>query len=838
MKQDSKVSWTGLQNHGLELEMTETTNTTQKCGSKAQRTPPETRSPGFMAAPHWASYSQRRWRQSRRNLLGVHLEARYSGLAEAEQDQRDETDTKNISQQLNEKLLGHFRELAANNQETDQVDFQFLDHVIADGADPNSSDRFGQTVLHEISRAWSVDVMKFFLDRGADHLRSDQFGVTPLHVASALDYEDMVCFLLDQKADLGACTILDQQTPLHYAAKNDAVGSIRLLLQAGACITCTDYKNRTPLHLAANMERGEAARVLLELGADARGKDSDGQLCITALIGRMSHVAQLALGQFHVTDKMTRQQYFYLNLLEPELHSAEDSLQEAGMTELTSPLQVVVQEGKLDLIMNPVFLKLIQVKWKLYGRFGAWLLLVLNFLLNVSWTTVSISVSVNRQSPYRYVFPQDWWRVVLVVLALLLTLGEVWREVQDILHSKKKFHLRQQWMERRLQEDLKCSHPMWPQERRFLLDETKRIHKMRGSYSQDLWNIFDWLVYSLLIASFSVHVTDVLQPSASLHTLSLRLFSISIILLWLRLMKHVRAFRLMGPFIVMLGNIVEDVMRFLFLYAEIFIPYACSFWIMFGGLSTVPSMQSVSGLLYSLYRITLVDEYEYAAMVAVDGVMAPLLCGTFLAASSILCVNLLIALLTDTFQRVHDNSKANAMMQQAAVILQVEDSMPRLRSFYDDQYISKHCSPLADDCDNITVNPSYHHEMGHIKAEIKETLDQFLVLQRSMEAVRGSRLQKEDDQQSQQLQNQERRNQKQELQTQNQELQNQNQNQELQNQQKQELQTQNQELQNQQKQELQAIQAELKELRTLVQQLLQNGNEQTRCRDLQDLNIF
>lgn len=28
--------------------------------------------------------------------------------------------------------------------------------------------------------------------------------------------------------------------------------------------------------------------------------------------------AQLALSQFHVTDRMTRQQYYYLNLLEPE----------------------------------------------------------------------------------------------------------------------------------------------------------------------------------------------------------------------------------------------------------------------------------------------------------------------------------------------------------------------------------------------------------------------------------------------------------------------------------------------------------------------------------------
>ena len=46
---------------------------------------------------------------------------------------------------------------------------------------------------------------------------------------------------------------------------------------------------------------------------------------------------------------------------------------------------------------------------------------------------------------------------------------------------------------------------------------------------------------------------------------------------------YMRMCRLMGPFIVMLGHIVGDVMRFLFLYAEIFIPYACSFWIIFGG---------------------------------------------------------------------------------------------------------------------------------------------------------------------------------------------------------------------------------------------------------------
>ncbi|XP_044069477.1 uncharacterized protein si:ch73-193i2.2 isoform X2 [Siniperca chuatsi] len=735
MRRGTRAGLTGLKNPGLELEMSGSTNTIQVSGCPQAIGCPQvsgcpqgsrsTLSAAVKTETQWASYSCGRRKQRRGKLTGVQLEMKYRGLAEDDEGnekQRDETDTANKNQQLNKKLLKHFRQLAATNQDTDQVDLQFLDQVIADGADPNSSDRYGQTILHEISRAWSVDVMRFFLDRGSDLLRPDQFGVTALHVASALDYQDMVQFLLDRKADPEARTLLDQQTPLHYAAKNEAVGSIRLLLQAGASISCTDYKHRTPLQLAANLERSEAARVLLELGAEAGMKDSDGQLCITALIGRMSPVAWLALSQFHVTDRMTRQQYYYLNLLEPEPHSSETHLQEAVVSEPTSPLEVVVQQGKLDLIMNPVFLKLIQVKWKLYGRLGAWLLLILNFLFNVSWTTVAISVSVHRDSPDRYVLPQvtclsvclsvslpvcvsislpvclsqDWWRVLLVVLALLLTLEEVLREVQDILRSRRKLYLWQRWAERRLHDDLVCSHPMWPQERVFLSDQNRQIHRMRGSYSQDLWNVFDWLVYSLLAVSFSVHMADVFRPSVRLHTVSLRLFSVTVIFLWLRLMKHVRAFR------------------------------------------------------------------------------------------------------------VHDNSQANAVMQQAAVILQVEESMPLLRRFYDNQYIANHCAPLADAYeDDITTNPRYHGEMGRITAEIKETLDQFLVLQRDVGTVGASGVQT-DPSQDHNLQDQELRDQN----LQNQEIQ-------------------NQELwdQNLQSQELQAIRAELKQLRTLVQQLVQNRTD-------------
>ncbi|XP_030628244.1 transient receptor potential channel pyrexia [Chanos chanos] len=651
---------------------------------------------------------------------------KYKGLAWDE----DVPDARDPKHELNKKLLDHFRILAARNEDTDEVDLQYLSCVLTDGADPDSADKHGQTALHEISRAWNIDVMRFFLERGADLQRADMFGVTPLHVAAALNYEDMIVFLLKKGGVcVCACTNKDKQTPLHYAAKNDAVGAVRILLKSGADISAKDYKQRTPLQLAAIFDRSEAARILLELGADAGVQDSDGQLCITPMISKMTSVANLAMNQFHVIDRMTRHQFYYLHLLEPEPTCQRTSGGEVCVDPI-SPLEFIVHQGKLDLIMHPVILKLIRVKWNLHGRSGAWLLLLLNFLFIVSWTTVAISVSVNHEDGHRYIFPQDWWRVFVVVLALLLTLSEIYREVMELLRSRRKLRRWQTWSIRRINEDLACTHPMWPEERHFLEEQIKFMRNMKGSYSQDLWNIFDWLVYVLLIAVLSVHLADVILVSSTLRQYSLRLFAVAIIFLWLRLMKHVRAFRAMGPFIVMLGKVVGDVLRFLFLYAEIFIPYACAFWIIFGGKAAVPSMQTVPQLLYSLYRITLVDEYEFDAMLSVDSIMAQLLCGTFLALSSVLCVNLMIALLSDTFQRVYDNALANAVMQQATIILQVEESMSYLRRLYDNQYIHRCCAPLAEFYDeNITTDPEHYAGMKKLTTQIKETVEDFLGIQ-------------------------------------------------------------------------------------------------------------
>ena len=61
-------------------------------------------------------------------------------------------------------------------------------------------------------------------------------------------------------ADLHACTYGEEQTPTHYAAKNDAAKSLKVLLKLGGGMEDRDFKQRTPLQVAA--ELGMSCQIL------------------------------------------------------------------------------------------------------------------------------------------------------------------------------------------------------------------------------------------------------------------------------------------------------------------------------------------------------------------------------------------------------------------------------------------------------------------------------------------------------------------------------------------------------------------------------------------------
>ena len=93
-------------------------------------------------------------------------------------------------------LIIYFSKLAKTNNDNEDVDLNFVEALLQSGADINFSDRHGQTIMHEISRAWHPDVALFAIQHYANVNKSDLYGRTPLHLAAAVDYVEMVVFLV------------------------------------------------------------------------------------------------------------------------------------------------------------------------------------------------------------------------------------------------------------------------------------------------------------------------------------------------------------------------------------------------------------------------------------------------------------------------------------------------------------------------------------------------------------------------------------------------------------------------------------------------------------------
>ena len=66
----------------------------------------------------------------------------------------------------NQALLQYFAKLSSSVVVDHALDLEHIQSLLHEGASVNTSDRFGQTLLHEVSRTWGVDVAQFFVEQG------------------------------------------------------------------------------------------------------------------------------------------------------------------------------------------------------------------------------------------------------------------------------------------------------------------------------------------------------------------------------------------------------------------------------------------------------------------------------------------------------------------------------------------------------------------------------------------------------------------------------------------------------------------------------------------------
>ena len=89
----------------------------------------------------------------------------------------------------------------------------------------------------------------------------------------------------------------------------------------------------------------------------------------------------------------------------------------------------------------------------------------------------------------------------------------------------------------------------------------------------------------------------------------------------------------------------------------------------------------------------LMGGFDYNYLVKVDRLMVQILCGSYFALAGVVCVNLYIALLSDTFACIYTQAQANAVMQLARSVRLLESKLGKEKRLKFAHYLQDECSP-------------------------------------------------------------------------------------------------------------------------------------------------
>lgn len=138
------------------------------------------------------------------------------------------------------------------------------------------ADEITDQALMVVAQVGKIDAVKRLLAEGANIETTDQQGRTVLDVATAFGQTEVVKILLTAGAKVNAGTG-NRQTALHSAAASGKIDMVRALLDAGARVDVADQDGNEPLHIAAaNPTNGQMVKDLLHAGAKVNAANHEG----------------------------------------------------------------------------------------------------------------------------------------------------------------------------------------------------------------------------------------------------------------------------------------------------------------------------------------------------------------------------------------------------------------------------------------------------------------------------------------------------------------------------------------------------------------------------------
>nr|CDS32631.1 ankyrin repeat and KH domain containing protein [Hymenolepis microstoma] len=128
------------------------------------------------------------------------------------------------------------------------------------------------TPLIVATRRSSLEQMKALIEKGASVYGTDNEGSTALHHAAGMGFIDGVKYLLQMRSpvEMADC---NQLTPIMWAARNNQLKIIKLLLKAGASSCTLNSANDSAFNIAVRLNYREIVKYLLQEGDFGQSRD-------------------------------------------------------------------------------------------------------------------------------------------------------------------------------------------------------------------------------------------------------------------------------------------------------------------------------------------------------------------------------------------------------------------------------------------------------------------------------------------------------------------------------------------------------------------------------------
>jgi len=157
---------------------------------------------------------------------------------------------------------------------TEMGDTSAVERLLERGADPNTTDAKGNTLLMIAARSGNRELVWSLIRRKASATKRSQVGDTALMMASLRGDREIARMLIEFG---GAQVKHSGWAPIHYAAFEDRAEMIRYLIAKGADKDAVAPNGYTALMLAARGGHLAAARALLYEDVDVQVKGPGGE---------------------------------------------------------------------------------------------------------------------------------------------------------------------------------------------------------------------------------------------------------------------------------------------------------------------------------------------------------------------------------------------------------------------------------------------------------------------------------------------------------------------------------------------------------------------------------